>query len=125
MTMTKKSSGHKAWLVTWDWATAVAAVPERDVVAAVLKPQLGIKTVMGYVEALYAQREYAAVDKLDALAHNSYPAQSVNHGREVVCGHNPMLRACLVENLREKDPGNPEAGLIWDELPRPELKMPS
>jgi hypothetical protein len=123
--MTTKSSGRKAWLITWDWGGAHAAVPEREVVAAVLTPQLGLKTVMGYTEVLYAQREYEAVDKLDALTHNPYPAQSVNHGREVVCGHNPHLRARVVENLREKDPGNPEAGLIWDELPRPELGLPT
>jgi hypothetical protein len=120
-------------LVTWDWAGNHAAVPPDKVVAGVLAPQLGPQTVKRIVEVLYAAREYEAIDKLDTLTHNLYPAdygtvrlevsgvgfQNVTYQGEIFCGHNPFLHARLVDNLRPRDNANPELGLVWDERPKP------
>ena len=136
-----KKKGRKAWLVTWEWQGDHAAVEASDVVAAILKPQTGPENVKRAVELLYAAREYAAVDKLGSLTHNPYPAefgtipvemrladgevvkQKVAYQNEIYCGHNPHLYARHVENLREKDAANPAAGLVWDEIPRPTVRL--
>lgn len=73
--MSKRQKGSKAWLVTWDWDGDHAAVPEREVIAAVLRPQTSPDTVKRIVEILYAAREYHPVDKLNALTHNPYAAR--------------------------------------------------
>jgi hypothetical protein len=91
------------------------------------------------VELLYAAHEYHAIDKLHTLTHNPYPArfntivfeqpmpddeifrQNVPYTGQIYCGHNPFLFARLVDNLRPKDPANPDAGLVWDERPHQEL----
>jgi hypothetical protein len=135
--MGKARKGRKAWLVTWDWAGDHAAVPERDAVAAILRPQTSPDTVKRIVELLYAAREYHPADKLGALTRNPYPAQfntveieqplrdgevfkqTVPFAGQIVCGHNPFLYARLVDNLRLRDSTNPNAGLIWDERPHP------
>ena len=71
----RKRKGRTVWLVTWDWAGAHAAVPEADMVAAVLKPQIGHETVRRIVEVFYAAREYDATDKLAMLGDHPYTAR--------------------------------------------------
>jgi hypothetical protein len=73
--MSERRKGRTAWLVTWDWSGDHAAVPEHEVIAAILRPQTSPETVKRMVEILYAAREYYPVDKLAALTHNPYPAQ--------------------------------------------------
>jgi hypothetical protein len=91
------------------------------------------------VELLYAAREYAPVDKLAALAWNPYPARyntvpfvehlpngevrrgNVPSATQISCGHNPMLFARIVDNLRLREPDDPDAGLIWDERPQQDI----
>jgi hypothetical protein len=93
------------------------------------------------VELLYIARQYDPIDKLDALTHNPYPVrfgttrleeilpdgtlrvEAARSGDEMYCGHNPFLHARLVENLRRRDPANPEAGLVWDERPRQVIRF--
>lgn len=136
-----KKQGRKAWLVTWEWTGEHAAVPQRDIVAAVINSQIGPKNVKRFVEHLYAARKYEAVEKLEALSDNPYPArfgtiqvevslsdgevvqQTVSFDGQVICGHNPYLYARLVENLRAKDPANSDAGLVWDEVPKPSIRL--
>jgi len=133
--MSTKRLGRTAWLVTWEWTGEHAAVPIGDVVAAILRPQTGSEAVKRIVELLYAAHEYAPVDKLAALADNPYPAfyntvpfeehlpnggvrrLNVPSAAQIYCGHNPMLFARIVDNLRLKEPDDPDAGLIWDERP--------
>ena len=135
--MSRKPKGRKAWLITWDWAGDQAAVPEHEVIAAILRPQTSPESVKRIVELLYAAREYDAVDKLGALSRNPYPAeyntvtveqetlggepwrQRVPFIGQIHCGHNPFLYARLVDNLRPKDEADPGAGLVWDERPHP------
>jgi hypothetical protein len=135
--MSKKGSGRKAWLVTWDWAGDHAAVPEQEVVAAILRPQTSPKTVKELMERLYAAHEFSAADKLSALTYNPYPAHfgslTVNERLpsgatrpltapfvgQIYCGHNPFLYARLVDNLRvDNEVG---IGLSWDERPLPRV----
>ena len=131
--MGKRVRGRKVWLVTWDWTGGHAAVPEHDVIAAILRPQTSPDTVKKIVELLYAAREYDPVGKLSAMTDNPYPAefgtvevkqrtasgevsrQRVRYTGQIHCGHNPFLYARLVNNLRPKDPANPDEGLTWDE----------
>lgn len=139
--VSSRRRGRKAWLVTWDWAGDHAAVPEREVIAAILRPRTGPDTVKRIVELLYMARQYDPTDKLDALTHNPYPVRfgtarleetladgtvrtaSGRWAGEMFCGHNPFLHARLVENLRPRDPTNPEGGLVWDERPRPVVRF--
>lgn len=131
--MPKKRTGRKAWLITWEWTGKAAAVPDDEVVAAILHPLTSPKTVKHIMELLYAAREYKAVDKLNALHRNPYPAeynlvnvehelrngeiwhQRVPQQGQVYCGHNPRLYARCVDDLRLKDELNPDAGLTWKE----------
>jgi hypothetical protein len=138
--MSRRLKGRKAWLVTWDWAGDHAAMPEREVVAAVLRPQTSPDTVKRIVELLYAAREYNPADKLDTLIRNPYPArfntvtieqrmpdgtvftQRPPYTGQIVCGHNPFLYARLVDNLRVADTENPDTGLAWDERIAPSFR---
>lgn len=122
--MSMRNKARKAWIITWDWAGDHAAVSEEDVVAAVLRPQTSPETVRRITEVLYAAREYAAVDKLDSLVHNPYPAtfnivRGVPYTGQIHCGHNPWLYARLVDDLGPKEPTNADGGLIWRERPHP------
>jgi hypothetical protein len=109
-----------------------AQVAPSDVVAGVFNPRLGHKTIMQLIEALYATRAYDATDKLNALTHNPYKAylgtvqvsasgltQHVKWLGEVLCGHNPFLRARLVDGLRPSTDDSAVGGLTWTERARP------
>ncbi|MBK5219778.1 MAG: hypothetical protein JJE35_08330 [Thermoleophilia bacterium] len=103
-------------------------------VAAVLRPQIGGARLLGIVEALYAAREYAPTDMLDAIrrdGHNPYRANwgtvEIELGKggrkpqvpwlgEVTCGHNPFLVARLARAWSAHD----GSGRIeWEDDPRP------
>jgi hypothetical protein len=135
--MAKRLRGRVAWLVTWEWDGNHARVPNKEVIAAVLRPQIGAQKVRRYVEVLYAQREYAAIDKLYALDHpypsrfghcHVEPADSTHRppswDGEILCGDNPYLRARIVDNLRPRNPADPKKGLVWVERRRPVIRMP-
>jgi len=127
----KKQTGRKAWLITWEWTGSSTAIPDDEVVAAILHP------LTSPMELLYAAREYKAVDKLGALSSNPYPAeynlvnveqelsdggiwhQRVPQQGQIYCGHNPRLYARCVDDLRLKDTSDPDAGLIWKERDYP------
>jgi hypothetical protein len=139
--MPKRLKGRTAWLVTWEWAGDHAAVTPDEVVAAVLPPQRSADSVRQIIEILYAARQYSAVDKLQALRHNPYPASfgsiAVNsrsggpenrsivpfHG-QIHCGHNPYLYGRLVDDLRVADATQPPGTLAWRERPLPALELP-
>ncbi len=113
------------------------AVPDDEIVAAILHPLTSSKTVKHIMELLYAAREYAPIDKLNALHSNPYPAkynlvnveqklkggeiwhQRVPQEGQIYCGHNPWLYARCVDDLRLKDPLDPDAGLVWKERDYP------
>ncbi|WP_157431747.1 hypothetical protein [Actinomadura hibisca] len=135
MTKNMQNKGRKAWLITWEWVGDHAKVPSNEIIAAILKPQTGADAVRRFVEVLYAAREYDPIDMLQSLTHNPYPASFMkigvevegvgvrypNYEGEIQCGHNPYLRARLVNNLKLRDEDNPQAGLIWGERPLPKI----
>lgn len=136
--MSRRRPGRTAWLVTWDWAGDHEAVPKREIIAAILRPQTRADMVKRIVEQLYAAREYTPIDKPAALKRNLYPAcystvlfeehlsngeirrQNVPYAGQIYCGHNPLLFARMVDNLRLKESADPHAGLIRDERPAAE-----
>lgn len=101
----------RAWVIRWEWAGRHAEVEQP--VAALLRPQIGDKNLFRIIEALYAAREYAPEDMLNAIrrdGHSPYRAEwgtaeidPDKDGRwcrapwqgEVICGHNPFLVARL------------------------------
>ena len=91
---------------------------------------------MRVVETLYAAREYAPDEMLEAIrrkGHNPYRAEwgtiAVGQGEggrpparvpwlgEVICGHNPFLVARLG---RAWTTGDQSGGIEWEDDPRPE-----
>ena len=110
--------GVKVWLVTWEWSGAHAK--RGDKVAAVFDSRVSAERVREYVELLYAQETYTLSEKIDCFVGNRrrhpYPAEFVKlegvpWEGEIHCGHNPYLRARLVDELtvRRDDDGKENA----------------
>ena len=132
----KTSSPLKsAWLITWEAAGEHARVNDEKKVVAVLNYRWTGRKVREFVEQLYASLEYSPSDKVRVARKsldNPYPAQFGQAGgapwpAEVLCGHNPWLRARCVKNLRVVVGDDGVHHLEWDELPRPRknLKPPN
>jgi len=100
----KESKGMSAWLITWD-CSGNHAKP-RDRVVEILDPRLSSERVRQIVELLY-HKDAPLSEKVDwrlRRRQQPYPAESPSfHGvkweGEINCGHNPWLRARLVDNL--------------------------
>jgi hypothetical protein len=116
-----KKRGIKAWVITWDVAGEHARDFLRRVtgsdqeVVAVLPPRLGPETVRRFVEQRYADMMFSASERLEYAkgSSNPYPAQFGEHTGQIHCGHNPMLYARKVANLRGVDDDH----FTWDEPP--------
>ena len=115
------------WLVTWE-ASDPSLLPERRV-AAVLRGQYSGRTVRETVERLYASLVYTA-DELVKYglrpADNPHPAKftrvrGVPWEGEITCGHNPYLRARLVDRLRSVSREDGRTAVVWDERPPPDF----
>lgn len=97
--------GYSAWLVTWEWVGDHAKVSKP--LAEVLDPRMSAKRVREIVEIL-GQREDSLAEKVAwrlMKQRAPYPAEfqmigGVPWEGEIVCGHNPYLRARLVDDLR-------------------------
>ena len=94
----------KAWLVTWEWMGEHAK--RRDKVAEILDPRLSGAKVRGIIELLY-HHEASLSEKVAwrlRRQRQPYPAEFVKlegmpYEGEISCGHNPWLRARLVDDL--------------------------
>lgn len=112
----------KAWLVTWEWLGDHAKRDE--VLAGVFNPRWGAERVRELVEFIYAQ-EYSLGERANLARGraNPYPAEFGTLGGkpwsgEIYCGHNPFLRARLVDSLSiERVDGKEKA--TWQERPKP------
>jgi hypothetical protein len=98
--------GAKAWLVTWEWCGEHAKRDEK--VAAVFDSRVSPGRIREYVELLYAHETYTLSERiawcLGNQNRNPYPAEFVKlegvpWEGEIHCGHNPYLRARLVDEL--------------------------
>lgn len=106
-TMARHSNkGVTAWIITWEWNGDYAHMDNPFVLA--LDRRLGGENIRKIVEHLYAAFIYDDTDKVGLVlpdASNPYPATflTINGMRwqgEIHCGHNPWLRARIVENLK-------------------------
>lgn len=121
-----RGKGIRAWLVTWEWAGEHAR--KDQVVQAVLPWQSGAQKIRWFVEHLYANHGYEPAEMVQAVAlkHNPYRAEFlaianplgdgyIPYEGEILCGHNPWLRARIVTGLRVDEYGE----LSWAERPLP------
>lgn len=115
------------WLVTWEWTGEHARVDEK--VAAILDSRIGSERVRQTVELLYVNARYSLGERLAYAAKkfNPYPAEYGTLGGagwlgQITCGHNPWLKARLVDNLKvERGPDGKEQ-ITWTERPRPKVQ---
>jgi hypothetical protein len=116
----------RAWVVRWEWQGERAAVEQP--VAAVIRPQVGARTVKEIVGWLYAARAYEPDDMLAAIrrnGHDPYPARfgavgGVTWEGEIYCGHNPWLRARMATVWPKYDGSG---GIEWQDDPTPEVPL--
>ena len=123
----KQRRGIKAWLVTWEWSGNHA---KRDCnVAAVFNPRFKVERIREYVEFLYATEFYTLSERVACArnkTNNPYPAvpgslNGVQWEGEIICGHNPFLRARLVDDLNIEVESEGKEKPTWKERPKPDL----
>jgi hypothetical protein len=98
----KRTVKTKAWLVTWEWCGDHAK--REDIFAAVLNPRFSTQKICEIVELMYRLAEYSLSDQAGYARNKSpnHPAtiDRTTDGRvHIHCGHNPFLRAGLVDDL--------------------------
>jgi hypothetical protein len=110
-------SGIRAWLVTWWWSDAAAAMADK--VVAVLPEDWPVDRVADVVTLLYAQST-ATVGELAGYAadpaNNPYRAQveEINGAPFVSCGPHPYLTAERVVELEvKKDSASGREVVTW------------
>ena len=129
--MSKSSPLRSAWVVAWESIGDQPLVPTDREVVAVLNYRWSGSKVREITEQLYASLNYTPHEKLRAAwdrTANPYPARfgelnGVPWTAEVLCGHNPWLKARMVKNLRTIEVEDGAAKLCWEELPRPKSQL--
>jgi hypothetical protein len=121
----KKDRGRAAWLVTRHW---VADHPKWEVVA-IFSPRLGGVRVREFVELIYVTGGYFALSEQLSMmwprhGRTPYPAKfgQTKEGDpwegEILCGHDPYLRARLVDDLTVERDADGKETTNWKERPR-------
>jgi hypothetical protein len=103
-----------AWIVTWFGSNTHKQPP-----VAILDRRKSARTVAEFVELLFATLKYDAEEKLrwtKSPRDNPYRAR-ISPFQRITCGHNPLLFARLVTDLRIVD-----GRLVWNE-PEPEAVL--
>lgn len=111
----------KNWLITWEsWSPK--SIKAKDKIAAILNGGHPAEYVREIVELLYINHEFIPSERLRYAdgKFNPYPAQlheinGVLGEIEIICGHDPYLRARLVDNCRVEGNGSKEK-LAWVEV---------
>ncbi len=120
----EKTRGKKAWLVTWEWAGEHAR--RENPIAAFFRPQLSGARVRELVEFIYLS-EYTPGDRLYFTpGRNPYRAEfgklaGVSWQGEIICGHNPWLRARLVDDLLIYRGEDGKEKAVWNERAKPDV----
>jgi len=107
-----------AWIVTWDWMGDHAKVDEEKCFVTVLNYRWSNERVRDLLEQLYIALNYSPWDKTAVAKtkkNNPYPAKVIS-SREIHCGHNPLLRARRVRNLKVVLDVDGKQKLDWIEL---------
>ena len=115
-----KQRGLKAWLVTWEWI-GDHAKPQNKI-ADVFDPRVPAEKVRQLVELLY-HRDASLSEKISwrlRKRRQVYPAEftrleGVQWTGEIICGHNPWLRARLVDNLIIETAEGGKETASWDD----------
>ncbi len=120
----------KAWLVTWEWCGDHAK--RDDKVAAIFNVRSSSERVRELVEFIHLSAMYSLGERA-AFAQNRkrnpYPAEfgitpdGVPWTGEITCGHNPFLRARLVDDLVVEDDLEGKEKLSWKERPKPANRL--
>src|ERR1700678_329025 len=125
----KRRKGVKAWLVTWEWAGNHARPKDRRVVE-ILDPRLRPERVRQIVERIY-HADALLTEKIGwrlRRRKQPYPAEfqfleGMQWQYDILCGHNPWLRARLVDNLTVETDADGKETASWDERhPLPEVR---
>jgi hypothetical protein len=122
-----KKRKMKAWLVIWEWCGDHAK--RDDPFAAILNPRLSAKRVRDLVGFIYRSATYSLSEQAEYARnkkHNPYPAEyfertkdNIPWGGEIICGHNPFLRARLVDDFVVERNAEGKEKASWKERPRP------
>jgi hypothetical protein len=127
--MSKSTVLRSAWLITWE--SFSAPVSDEKKVVAIFNYRWGGRKIREYIEQLYVSSEYSVADKVRVARDGRdkiYPAEFARingvpwHG-EIHCGHNPLLRARIVRNVRTIDCAAGVSHLVWDEVRRPKIMI--
>lgn len=96
--------GLRAWLVTWEWCGEHAKV--ENPIAEILDPRLSARQVRDLIDLRYNQDASLSEKMAWRLRKCSQPyraefqtIEGVPWEGEIICGHNPYLRARLVDEL--------------------------
>ena len=116
----------KAWLVAWEWCGDHAKRDEK--VAAIFNARFSSEYVRELVEFIYLSAMYSLTERAEYARDkklNPYPAKfgtlgGVTWEGEIRCGHNPELRARLVEDLTVERDEHGKESAHWEERPKPQ-----
>lgn len=120
----KQSKGLSAWLVTWEWSGEHAKVEQK--ILEVLDPRISPERVREFVGLLYHQ-DATLSEKIAwrlRKCKQIYPAEfitleGVRWTGQIICGHNPWLKARLVDNLVITIDANGTETASWDDRQTP------
>ena len=111
--------------MTREWA---AALP-RSEVAAILSPRLGADRVRELVEFIHVTNSFTLTEQASMMwprhGRTPYPAQfvqtrgGIQWEGEILCGHNPYLRARKVDDLTVELDADGRETPTWKDRPRP------
>jgi hypothetical protein len=118
----KRTLKMKAWLVTWEWCGEHAK--RENPFAAILNPRLSSRKICEIVEFMYRLAEYSLSDQAGYVRNgrpdNHATVDRTLDGRvHIHCGHNPFLRARLVDDLVVERNGEGKEIVLCKERLRP------
>lgn len=107
----------KAWLISWTFSDGT---DDKDIL--ILDCRRSSNFVKSVLELIYFQEEYSLEEQISYTKNktlNPYKAEEVKkngipYSGEILCGHNPYLRARIVSNIKIITKGS-EKELIFDE----------
>ena len=118
--MTAQTQGITAWIGTWDGTGAHVKVDSTEVVG-FFGPTAHIDYVRQQVEWMYAEKNYTLEERIAWTKDPSKnPYKGTIEGDFVHCGHNPFLKARIVDNLvLQQDKKTRKVTGTWTERKKP------
>lgn len=120
MAKRRRSRGIKAWLITREM---IGNRPlEEDEVVAILSPRLSERYIKALTQLFHDQQYLTPSERIERIGRSSGDdAEGTGFGH-FYCGHNPMVHARKVMNLRVDHPDDAtgEGKPLWDEIEIPQ-----